>query len=337
VRTAVLRRSPALFAVSAFAIVTACLVIARSAAFRANPDVAAWGITFDLTISIPLVYWFLMVRTGRTRPLTVAPVFILGTVAATLLLPRGQQQFVHSLRTFLVPAAELVLIGALIARVRALNALPRANDPYTRIRTAAGALAGEGRVADVIASEAAMIYYALFCWRKRPEDVDGRAITFHERAGWSTIVVCLMVLLAAESFGMHLLLRLWHPLAAWIWTGCDLWAAAWLVGDYHALRLRRTVLDADALHLRYGMRWSATIPLANIASIEPITSEPQWKRPGVLKVAILEEPRWLVTLHEPVVVQGLAGIRKTITALALLPDDDDALTMLRAACSSLQR
>ena len=306
------------------------MAIARSAAFRASPDVAAWGITFDLAISVPLLYWFLVVRTGRARPLTVTPVFILGTVAATLLLPRGQQQFVQHLRTFVVPAAELLLIGALIARMRRLKGLSRSGDAYTRIRTAAGALAGEGRLADVIASEMAMMYYALFCWRKRPEAVDGRALTFHERAGWSTIVVCLMVLLAVESFGMHLLLRLWTPLAAWIWTAFDLWAAAWLLGDYHALRLRHSTIDEDAFHLRYGLRWSATIPLANIASIEPISGEEQWKRRDVLKVAILDDPRWLITMHEPVVAQGLAGLRKTVTALALLPDDDEAIPNLRS-------
>jgi hypothetical protein len=180
-------------------------------------------------------------------------------------------------------------------------------------------------VADVIASEITLLYYAFFCWRKKPEE-NASAITFHERNGWSTILVCIFVLIAAEGLAMHLFLARWSAYAAWGWTILDLWAVMWLLGDYHALRLRRTSLDDDMLRLRYGMRWSADIERANIASIEAIREEGQWKQQrGILKIAILDEPRWLITLREPVVVRGLAGLRKEIRAIALLPDDDAIL------------
>jgi hypothetical protein len=66
------RRHPAaFFAISALAVLTACVAILRSAAFVRNPDVAAWGVTFDLTISLPLLYWFFVVRTGKAQALTL--------------------------------------------------------------------------------------------------------------------------------------------------------------------------------------------------------------------------------------------------------------------------
>lgn len=43
----------------------------------------------------------------------------------------------------------------------------------------------------------------------------------------------------------------------------------------------------------------------------------------MLKVAILDSPQWLVTLREPVTAHGMAGLRKEIRALALLPDQND--------------
>ena len=67
-RSAILRRPATLFGLSALTIATACIVIARSRAFAANPDVAAWGITFDLAVSIPLLYWFFVIRSGHARP-----------------------------------------------------------------------------------------------------------------------------------------------------------------------------------------------------------------------------------------------------------------------------
>lgn len=324
--TSLLRRPATPFLLATLTLFAACVLIARSAAFARNPDVAAWGITFDLTITLPLLHWFFLVRRGHARPLTMIPVFIAGTIAATLLLPRGQQQFLADLRLFVLPCAELLLLGVLVQRVRKLQR-STSTDPYARIRHAARSLVGENRAADVVASEIAMLYYAIFCWRKRPDAIEGQ-MTFHQRSGWGTIVVCLMVLLVVESFGMHLLLRLWTPLAAWIWTAMDVWAAAWLLGDYHALRLRRSFFDGETLHVRFGLRWNVAVSIDDIASIEETPAE---KSAGVLRVAILEEPRWRITLREPVVAEGLAGIRKTIGAIALLPDDDEAITSLRLA------
>jgi hypothetical protein len=324
-----LRRHPsAFFAVSAIAVIGACVAVLRSRAFGMNPDVAAWGITFDLTISLPLLYWLFVVRIGKARPLTIAPVFLLGSTLAAALLPGTQQQFLRQLGNVVGPAAEVLLIGALVRRiVVARRTRNTSSDPYERISAAARTLAGEGRIADIIASEVSVFYYALFGWRMKPEETRGRVLTFHERNGWGTILVCIYVIIAAEGVGMHLLLRLWDPRAAWAWTCLDLWAALWLLGDYHALRLRRTVLDDDGLQLRYGLRWSATIPRDQIASIEPVREERQWKRKDVLKVAILDDPRWLITFHEPVTVHGIAGLRKEVRGIAMLPDQGQQFTL----------
>jgi len=292
--TILFRRPAARFALAALVVLSACVLILRSRAFAADPDVRAWGVTFDLTITIPLLYWFFVVRPRRASPLTLASVFIVCTMAAALLVPRSQQFFLHDLK-YLVAALEVVLIATAMRRPR---------------------------LAALITSEATILYYALFTWRKAPEHVDGRAVTFHERSGWGSVVACVIVLIASEGIAAHLFLATWSVKAAWAWTFLDVWGALWLAGDYQALRLRRSFVDSEALHLRIGMRWTATIALSNIASIEAVRSESEWKRRDVLRVAMLDEPRWLVTLHEPVVAQGLAGIKKTIRAVALLPDDD---------------
>lgn len=313
---------------SAAAIIGLSIVVLRSHLFATNPDVAAWGVTFDLTISIPLLYWFFVVRSGKVRPLTVLPVFLIGTMIATRLIPGSQQQFLRQLGLVVVPAAELLLIGALVSRVLAARKQRSASsDPYERIATAAKTLAGEGVVADVITSEIATFYYAFFGWKQQPEPRE-RAVTFHERNGWGTILVCIYVMIAAEGLAMHLFLSRWSSLAAWGWTALDLWAALWLLGDYQGLRLRRSWIDDDALHVHYGLRWTVTIPRELIASVDEIRNESEWKRRDVLKIAILDEPRWLIALREPVIARGMAGLRKEIRALAILPDRDDWIAYL---------
>lgn len=294
---------------AALFVITACIVVLRSRAFAVNPDVAAWGVTFDLTITIPLLYWFFVVRPKLAGPLSLATLFVICTMIAAALIPRSQQFFLHDLK-YLVAALEIVLVATAVRRIGK----------------------GEGRMASMLLAEAAIMQYALTGWWRKPERVDGRPITFHERSGWGSIVACAIVLIASEGIAAHLFLATWSSTAAWAWTALDLWGALWFLGDYHALRLRRSWLDNDALHLRVGMRWSATIALANIESIEPIR---EWtKRRDALKVAFLDEPRWLITLREPVVVNGIAGIRKTIRALALLPDDESFVSDVRRACES---
>ena len=307
--TSLLRRPSARFALAALFVLTACVLVLRSRAFAANPDVAAWGVTFDLTITIPLLYWFFVVRPRHASPLTLATLFVVCTMLAALLIPRSQQFFLHDLKYF-VAVLEVVLIATAVRRVGR----------------------GEGRMASLMISEAAVMQYALTGWWRKPERVDGRAITFHERSGWGSIVACAIVLIASEGIAAHLFLATWNAKAAWAWTALDVWGALWLLGDYHALRLRRSWLGDDALHLRAGMRWSATIAFHNIASIEPVR---EWKkRRDALKIAMLDEPRWLITLREPVVAHGIAGIRKTIRAVALLPDDDGWISDVQRACET---
>ena len=314
-----LRNPTTLFALAALTIVALCVAITRTHAFAMNPDVGAWGVTFDLTLTVPIVYWLLVVRPGRARPLTIAPVFVVGMLVAALVVPRGQQDFLHQLRYISAPleVVTLVLVGSRIARGR-------------NIADATRAVLGDTKVAAFVAAEVTILWYALFCWTRKAERPP-RSFTVHERSGWGSIVACILVLLGAESVGLHLLLQLWSRTAAWVATALDVYGVLWVLGDYHALRLRASTVDDGVLHLRYGMRWTASIPLSNIAAVETVSSEEEWKRKGVLKVAMLDAPRFLIRLREPAVVQGIAGITKTVDAIAILPDDEEAF---RAALSS---
>jgi hypothetical protein len=143
----------------------------------------------------------------------------------------------------------------------------------------------------------------------------------HKLNDWATVVACFIVAIVAESIGVHLLVQHWSPTVAWIITALDLYGILWLLGDYHALRLLPTTIEDGVLHLRYGLRWTADIPVANIAAVKPAPVD--WKRKGVMKVAMLDEPRLLIELREPVTVYGLAGLKRTVNAIAILPDDPE--------------
>lgn len=315
---------PTFFALSAATIVAICALLLRSQLFARNPDMAAWGVTFDLTLTIPLVYYLAVVRGGHARPITVAPVFVLGVAVAARLLPHGQQAFVQQLR-FVAAPLEVVTLALIAQRVLAMRK-PGNDDPLARITAACREVFGNSPIATFVAFEVTTLYYGLFTWRKKAPR-DGYSV--HERSGWGAMVAAFLIVIAGEGVGMHLLVSRWFPRGAWLWTALDLYGALWLIGDYHALRLRRITLDDDALHLRFGLRASATIPYAAIASVEPRRGEWQ-KRKGTLKVAIADDPRTLIRLREPITIQSIAGIRKTIDTIAILPDGDGFEDALKA-------
>jgi hypothetical protein len=249
-----LRNPSRVFAFAALTIVAICVVITRSPLFARNADVAAWGVTFDLTLTIPLVYYFAMVRTGSAKPITIAPVFVVCMMVAALVVPRGHQDFLHNLRFVSIPL-ELLTIALLARRIRGGQAIL----PVDQSRGQAGLPVLHA----IVMGEFAILWYALFSWRKQPERY-ARSFTVHEESGWGTLVAGIVMLIVFESIGVHLLMQRWSVIAAWVVTGLDVYGVLWLLGDYHALRLRPSYVEDGLLHIRYGLRWSVDVPLDQI-------------------------------------------------------------------------
>lgn len=302
-----LRSRPAhVFAFVSLAIAVLAIATFRSAVYARNPDVLSWAFTFDLTLTIPLLYYAFVVRSGHARAVTIAPVFVVCVAVAMRIVPHDQQQFLHQLR-YLTAPLDLVTMW-LVAR-----------------RLARGKGTGNGIIDRVVVSEVAILRYGLLSWRT--EEPPG--FTVHKRNDWATVVACIVVMIVAESIGVHLLIQHWSVRAAWFITALDAYGILWVFGDYHALRLRPITIEDGVLHVRYGLRWSVDVPIANIAEIKAAASG---RTARVLRVAMIDEPRLLIELREPVVAHGLMGLEKTIDAIALLPDEPERFeTALRLA------
>jgi hypothetical protein len=326
VNAATLRRPAVVFGMTACVLAAACVALIRSRAFAGHPDVLAAAVTLDFTITIPVLYYLLVVRRGAARAITIAPVFVVSAAIAALVIPRAYHQTLYDLRFLLAPL-EVVAIIVLLRRIAAI--WPRgdaASDPLTRFEVAAREVFGESLAARFVASEVSITWYAIFGWRRTPHVPTGaRGFTIHERSGWGSAVVGFIVLIFAESIAVHLFIQQWSATAAWIVAFLDLYGILWLLGDYNALRLRPSLVQGDVLTIRYGLRWSVTVSRSQIAKIRAAEGEADWKRRGVLKVALLDDPRFIIELTEPVVANGLAGFRKTIRAIAIAPDDDAIL------------
>jgi hypothetical protein len=274
-----------------------------------------------------LLWWFFAVRTGRAGAVTLIPLFVIGVAVAARIIPAAQHSFVDQLRYIAAPL-DLVTIALVVRRVARIRRIDGGGDPVARIERACAEMFGNGYAARAVAFEISIIYFAFSGWRKRAP----AGFTVHQRSGWGTVVGGFVFLIAVESVGAHLVVQMWSVKAAWIVTTLDIYGLLWLLGDFQALRLRPTRIEGDTLILNYGLRWRAEVPLSAIAAIEPVHGEADWKRKGVLKMAMLDEPRLLIRFAAPRTMQGLAGIRRTFDAIAILADDDAGFAdALRAA------
>lgn len=312
------RRMPLAFTLSAATLIAVCWVITRTPAFSREPQILGWALTFDLAITLPLIYLWTNVRTGIRPTAALLPIFIVGVSLASMVVPRAAAGgFLEQLHLLAVPAE----IASIVMVVRRLRSAPKDGTRDERIEAATEAVLGRGIAATAVAGEISICAHA-FAGTRTP--AGQKELRVSGTDDWSTIAACILMLLTFEAIGMHLLVQLWSVKAAWVLTALDIYSAIWIIGDARALRALQSSVEGDALRVRLGLRWSACVPLRLIEDVRAVAHEAEWKNRGTLKLALLEDPTLFVQLAEPVAVRGFVGITRRVSALAVRPEDPEA-------------
>jgi hypothetical protein len=337
------------FALLATGIYATAVTMMRVRPALRHPDAVSLGLLFDLLLTVPLAYYLLAVRRAGWPARTLIPLFLFSLTGAALVLP-DQREMLKRLSEILSTPAELGLLAWIAVRtVRSLRSTsgPGADDMLEQLRTVAREVLPMRRVAEAIAFEMAVLYYALFGWRpgpgslgpakrlaarraRRSEPGQGsrdpgpaaaRVFTYHRTSGYGAIVFALLMVTAAETIPVHILLLQWSHTAAWLLTALSVYGLFWFLADYRATRLRPIVLDGDTLVVRTGLRWTVRIPRAHIAAVH--TKPPRAER--VLRTNLpMTKPLW-IELTEPVTAQGPYGIERQARWVSVAVDEAEEL------------
>ncbi len=73
----------------------------------------------------------------------------------------------------------------------------------------------------------------------------------------------------------------------------------------------------DKLLIRIGIRWKADVELSNIKSVERFVSDEK----EYTEMTVLNEKNIFITLHKPIMAQGIFGIMKKTSKIALYLDE----------------
>lgn len=290
------------FAGTAATVYTAVFCMARAHAHAANAGAFGLGAACDLTITVPVLYYLLLVRPGFSSWMTLVAFALGGARAAAFLLPAAEQTHLPLLRWLGVPL-EIWALAAVARRLR---------------RTPSGSA---GWMAELLESEATVFYYALFAWRAKPQSLAGaRAFGLAQASGYGMFCTLLMTAVIVEGVPMHLLLHRWSHVAAWISTGIGIYTFLWMVALHRSLALRPVLVSADRVVLQVGFLWRAEFRPEQIRTVRRFSAVDR----ECLSLVVINEPQWIVDLHAPVVVRGPLGRRKSATRIAIAVDDAEA-------------
>jgi hypothetical protein len=282
-----------------------------------NPDAIAAALVADLCVLVPAAFYFLVVRPFRLPVLSVAAIAVIGVVAAHRIIPSGYGGLLRPLGV-IAAVAEVSLVGSVVWKaarsLRRLGAMVAARDRadiLDVIREAVRGTIRSPRLADVVAYEIGMLYYSLGTWHRRSPGAPLH-YTSHRHNNHGSVLLGIGLLLVVELIGVHLVVQhYWSTTGAWVLSVLSAYAGLWLLSDWHAARLRATVITEDALVLRAGMRWEVTVPFARVRSFRRVSAIEDKPR-GTLNVVAFGDPQFEITTENPLDALGIYGMKKAV-------------------------
>ncbi|MEQ8547074.1 MAG: hypothetical protein RIC03_04150 [Cyclobacteriaceae bacterium] len=300
------------------------IFIAKSSFFSLNPQNLSFGITFDLLLTVPLVY-FLLIRKTNIPKATIVPFLIAGIVIGSIILPPQNQYYLDLFKTWVFPIIEVSILSFIIYKVRQAIKGYKANhnpavDFYTALKNTCYEILPKGLVIPFV-TEIAVFYYGFIYWKKR--SLKDHEFSYHKESGTVGLLAAIIFIVLIETLVIHLLLVKWSELAAWVLTCLSFYTGFQLFGYLKSMSKRPISIEGDCLHLKYGIMNETTIDLAKIDKVlissKDIEFDKETRKFSIL--GQLESHNVVIYLKQEHSMTGLYGIKRNYMNLALHVDD----------------
>lgn len=250
-------------------IVGLMILIAKSSLFQMNPDNLAIGITIDLLLTVPLVY-FLLIRKTNIPITTIVPFLIFGIIICSIILPSENQYYLNLFKTWVLPTVEILILSFVIYNARKAIKRYKLNeneslDFFTILKNTCYEILPKGIVIPVV-TEISVFYYGFIYWKRK--DLKENEFSYHKDSGTIALLIAIIVIVAIETVVFHILLAKWNNIAAWVLTFVSIYSGFQIFGFLKSMVKRPISIENDKLFLRYGIMNEVTIDLKDIDSIE---------------------------------------------------------------------
>lgn len=299
------------------------LAIVRSVLMVQSPQLLGTAVFLDLVITTAVCHWLLGVRLGGLPAWTVLPLAGVGVTAGHFMLPASvvEHGALPLALAAVVEGAALLLVALRVRTVAAGFRAARRSGADVFAAFEAGLLslgAYAAPVARWARLELEVWFFAFTGWFSHARvPVGASGFSHHREVGWSAIAAVLVLLVMIEGTLVHLGLdSAGLPRVKWLVFAAHSYGLIWLLGDAHALRLRRTLVSAGAapsLEVRVGVRAHGRFSVSEISELSTGTwdsAEPgeqllSISGPANLRIAFRQEQQLALALRAPVPLRGL--------------------------------
>jgi hypothetical protein len=304
------------------AIISAGIVIGNALSAVSAPGLVANALTVDFLLVIPALYVFVFIR-GRGWPVvSLAPVVLACFGLASVIIPDEHQTVLNAVG-YAIPALELTLLGYVGLRVRRIIRAARDDrfrdsDFHDHARSILTRVLGVPVVADIIAFEVSLFYYA-FALRGQPKTET--YFTYRARCGYGAVFSAILIVASAEIVAGHVLLSMWSTTAALIHLALSAYGIIWLLGDFRAMSRRPHVLTEKSVRLRLGIRWDVAASWSDVVRVR--RGRGPTMACAYLNMVAIGEPRYILELRRPRIARGPYGLKRSVDQIGFDVDDPD--------------
>jgi len=301
------------------------ILITKSSIFSSNTSLLSNAITIDILLTTPFIH-YLLIRKKNISKLTVVPLFVIGIIIASYIIPTEHQSLLSIAKIWMLPIVELSVISFVIFKIRKTITHFKKNtnkslDFYNTLKNTCNEIFPK-TLAILMTTEIAVIYYSFINWKK--EKLKNNEYSYHKESGVTTILFALIFVIAIETTAFHLLLAKWNVVVAWILTCLSIYTGFQIFGFLRSMSKRPFFVENNTICLRYGIMTETIIPISNIDTIEilgikDIELDKETKYLSLF--GSLESPNLKIKLKKEQQLQGLYGTTKTYKTLLFHVDE----------------
>jgi hypothetical protein len=306
-------------------LILALVALVKSPWFQLYPKELSLGITLDLLLTVPIVY-FLLIRKKDIPKITVLSSLVLGIVLASFIIPEEHQFLLEQVKLYVVPVIEIGVFTFVFITVRKTIKKYKIEkdktiDFYTAILNACKEII-PAKIAPILATEISVIYYSFFDWKTRK--LADNEYSYNQKNGISALLYTFIFVIFIETFAIHLVVEGWSTLAAWILSILSLYTGLQIFALIRSMSKRPITIDfeEEKLFLKYGIFSDAIINLATIERVE-LTSKLIEKDKKFVQLSPLGElssHNIILHLKNENILNGFYGIKKTFHSIAIYVD-----------------
>ncbi|MEE9408699.1 MAG: hypothetical protein V3V28_11565 [Polaribacter sp.] len=327
-----LQSSLAVFGVPILMILSLFL-LTKSTWFSNYPKELSIGITLDLLFTIPLTYFFI-IRKKAVPKITIVSLFVIGLVVSSFILPESQQTLLAQIKTYFFPIVELGILIFLIIKIRKIvkefKKQKITNLDFFDAVNIACKESFPNKIASLLATEIAVIYYGFFLWKRRT--LKENEFTNYKESGLISILVGLLLVIFIETFAIHKFLESKSFIVAWLLTVTSIYTALQIIALIKSLTRRPFIVDSlnKQILLHFGFFGKAIIPFELIENLV-VSAKDLPEDKSIVSFSPLGDlggHNVIIHLNKEIEFESFYGFKKYAKSLAISVDDKNTFIEL---------